>query len=184
MGIAMARAPQETRAKLLDATIAILVADGAAHLTLDAVAHQAQVSKGGLLHHFPTKEALLRGLAELAAQLWSERLGHELAQEPEGQAGRLSRAYIRATFDRPAEEINLMLALARVVSTEPVLLTHWREIYDQPSTAADDDGLPAGRALTIQIACDGLWFGDVTGMALVADSMREQIRTELLRLTR
>lgn len=33
---------------------------GASHLTLDAVAKEAGVSKGGLLYHFPTKEALIQ----------------------------------------------------------------------------------------------------------------------------
>ncbi|MDI3411970.1 TetR/AcrR family transcriptional regulator [Bacillus sonorensis] len=32
-------------------------------LTLDAVAKQVSISKGGLLYHFPNKEALIKGLA-------------------------------------------------------------------------------------------------------------------------
>lgn len=33
---------------------------GASHLTLDAVAREAGISKGGLLYHYPTKDALIQ----------------------------------------------------------------------------------------------------------------------------
>ena len=47
---------------LLDAAEALLWEQGTQALTLTAVADRAGVSKGGLLYHFPTKEALIRGL--------------------------------------------------------------------------------------------------------------------------
>lgn len=60
----MARAKAvATRARLLDAAKQILVERGAGQLTLDAVAGLAGVSKGGLLYHFPSKSALVEGLA-------------------------------------------------------------------------------------------------------------------------
>ena len=37
---------------------------GAVHLTLDAVAERAGVSKGGLLYHFPSKESLLQAMVD------------------------------------------------------------------------------------------------------------------------
>ena len=40
------------RARLLDAAVAVVRRDGAQALTLDAVAAEAGVSKGGLLYHF------------------------------------------------------------------------------------------------------------------------------------
>ena len=177
------KAPQETRARLIQAAIDLVVAEGAAHLTLDAVARAAQVSKGGLLHHFPSKEALLRGIAERAEQLWRERFAHELAQEPEGQPGRWSRAYIRATFDRRAEETLLMQALTRVIAIYPALMESWREVYEKAWEQLTDDDLPEARALTIQVACDGIWLGEVAGLPLIPDNLRAHVRADLLRLT-
>jgi len=49
---------------MLNAAEAIVLENGARHLTLDAVASRAGVRKGGLLYHFPTKEALLRAMLE------------------------------------------------------------------------------------------------------------------------
>src|SRR5262245_25436133 len=125
------KTPEETRAKLIQAAIAIVVEQGAAHLTLNAVAHTAQVSKGGLLHHFPTKEMLLYGIDDLATQTWSTRLKHALAQEPEGQPGRWSPAYIRACFDRQPDENHVLLALTRIVGVYPYLIERWRALYQR-----------------------------------------------------
>ena len=50
------------RGDLLDAAEALLSEQGGRGLTLSAVAERAGVSKGGLLYHFPSKEALVQGL--------------------------------------------------------------------------------------------------------------------------
>ncbi|MEA4909273.1 MAG: TetR/AcrR family transcriptional regulator [Chloroflexi bacterium] len=177
------KTPAETRARLIQAAIDILVEKGAAYLTLDAVAHTARVSKGGLLHHFPTKEALLHGIDDQATQLWTERLASELAQEPEGRAGRWSRAYIRATFDPLPEEARILQALTRIIGVYPDLIQRWRSTYAQTSASLIDDGLPPGRSATIQVACDGMWLGEMVGLPLISDSQRAAVRADLLRLT-
>ena len=52
------------RERLLDAAVAVVRRDGAQALTLDAVAAEAGVSKGGLLYHFRSKRDLLDALVE------------------------------------------------------------------------------------------------------------------------
>ena len=56
----MARASQ--RDKILDALEGILIDEGVAAVTLDAVCARAGVSKGGLLYHFDSRDALFDGL--------------------------------------------------------------------------------------------------------------------------
>lgn len=56
-----------TRLKIIEATMKTLQEKGVQALTLDEVAQQAEVSKGGLLYHFKSKEDLLKG-AILAQQ--------------------------------------------------------------------------------------------------------------------
>ena len=51
--------PERVRAQLLEASAHMILAQGVAGLTLDAVAQMAGVSKGGLLHHFASKTCLL-----------------------------------------------------------------------------------------------------------------------------
>jgi len=67
------RNPAATRQRLLDAAGDIAFEEGASSLSLDAVAARAGVSKGGLLYHFPSKNALLRAMvAEHVARLRAE----------------------------------------------------------------------------------------------------------------
>src|SRR5680860_142372 len=57
-------ATKSTRDRLLDAFERLLVEGGTRAATLDAVAAAAEVSKGGLLYHFPSKDDLVTGLLD------------------------------------------------------------------------------------------------------------------------
>ncbi|WP_344819824.1 helix-turn-helix domain-containing protein [Microbacterium soli] len=61
--------PPLARERVLDAYEDLLIAEGERAATLDAVAKAAEVSKGGLLYHFPSKDDLAAGLAERLAAL-------------------------------------------------------------------------------------------------------------------
>jgi AcrR family transcriptional regulator len=54
----------DTREALLRAASQVVIDKGVEALTLDAIAQQAGVSKGGLLYHFPNKDALMGGMVE------------------------------------------------------------------------------------------------------------------------
>jgi len=56
--------PARTRERLLDAAAKVVHRDGAQALTLDAVAQEAEVSKGGLLYHFKSKNDLVNAMVE------------------------------------------------------------------------------------------------------------------------
>ena len=61
--------PPRARENVLDAFEAILVDGGERSATLEATARRANVSKGGLLYHFASKEALESGLIERLGRL-------------------------------------------------------------------------------------------------------------------
>lgn len=50
---------EATRARLLTSTVAVLIAKGYAGTTTQAVCRHSECSRGTLLYHFPTREALL-----------------------------------------------------------------------------------------------------------------------------
>lgn len=56
--------PPAARDKVLDAFETLLIGQGERAATLEAVAAEAGVSKGGLLYHFGSKQALMEGLLE------------------------------------------------------------------------------------------------------------------------
>jgi AcrR family transcriptional regulator len=78
----------DSRALILDAAVTVLVEHGYAGASTLVIQAKAGVSRGRLLHHFPSRDGLLVAAAQhLAkdrlAQL-EERLAQELADEPDG----------------------------------------------------------------------------------------------------
>src|SRR5215469_14026355 len=80
------------RDRLLDAAERVVAESGATHLTLDAVAKSAGVSKGGLLYHFPSKEALLEGMLSRHFQDVDAEVSRRLALRSEKGARRVNGA--------------------------------------------------------------------------------------------
>ena len=99
-------APEPAR-ELLDAALAVIRRNGAQALTLDAVAAEAGVSKGGVLYHFASKRALIDGLVDCWLDDFAARLSG-----PD-----LSAAYVRASDlsnagpDVRASEFGMLAAL-------------------------------------------------------------------------
>lgn len=75
--------PPLARERVLDAYERILISDGERAATLDAVAREAGVSKGGLLYHFASKEELTSGLVARLTALTDEDL-ERMAAAPDG----------------------------------------------------------------------------------------------------
>src|SRR5260221_10287371 len=98
----------KTRESVLKAATQIIIRLGIGAFTIEAVAQEAGVTKGGVLHHFPSKEALIDSLIDDVTELFNLRLTAELAAEPVGQPGRWLRAYIRTIFSVRYEDINLI----------------------------------------------------------------------------
>lgn len=79
----------ERRAQILDSAIRLIARRGSRGVSLVEIAYEAGVSKPGLLHHFPTKEALLhaaldaRDAVDLHVTPSSEVIGLDVFDEVE-----------------------------------------------------------------------------------------------------
>lgn len=85
--------PELLRSNLLIQALRIIQASGLQGLTLDAVAREAGVSKGGLLHHFPSKQALIDAMVEQVFTLIDIGIEDALAKDTVAK-GRFTRAYL------------------------------------------------------------------------------------------
>lgn len=79
-----AQRSEATRAKILDATVQCLVELGYAETTTAEVLARADVPRGTLLHHFPTKVDLLTGAVQQVARRRLASLDAQLKAVPEG----------------------------------------------------------------------------------------------------
>lgn len=86
------------RDKVLDAFARILVTQGERAATFDAVAAEAGVSKGGLLYHFASKQALVDGLLELLGDLAAADVS-DMRTVPEGPVDHFLRTSAQSDTD-------------------------------------------------------------------------------------
>lgn len=173
-----------TRQQILEAAYRIVQQEGAAHLTIDAVAHEAGLSKGGVLYHFPTKEALIESMVATLVDGFEQHLEEALATEPP-HAGRWLRAYIRTSSLPPQpEEATATTSLIAALATYPHLLAPLHQHYAAWQAQAERDGLPPALATLLRLAVDGLWLADLLGLAPPTGPLREAVVQQLLSLTR
>jgi AcrR family transcriptional regulator len=170
------RAPEATRAEIIDMAIEVAAEQGAMGLTLDAVVARLPFSKGALLHHFPTKQALLEGVVDQLAGEMAAAVLAEAGRDP-NPYGRNARAYLRATVNEPVTErdVSIGRAILATCAVEPVLIGRWRAAMQ--ALAADDPVDPAGKddALMLRLIADGLWMSDLFGTHEVSPEQRRAL---------
>jgi AcrR family transcriptional regulator len=175
----------DARTRILDAAEAIIRTRGVAGLTLEAAAREAGVSKGGLLYHFASKEALLAGLLNRMAGHVEEAFRQVLEAQPEGR-GRTTRAILAWTFDHPEAVCQQHERAAAVFLAafhhDPTLLDPIREVIGRIRARQREDGLHPGVAQAVMAACDGLFMASLFGMYALEEAERRAIRTALERL--
>lgn len=170
------------RGQLLAAAEHIVRRDGVGRLTLDAVAVEAGTSKGGLLYHFPSREALIEAMLERHLDAFSASLESSMGEDPEPR-GRWTRAYLHATapLDGPSDGATATGLLAAMASN-PALANPLRERYTAWRAQMADDGLPEADAMVVALAADGLWMADLLGFAAPAGRQRRSILARLREL--
>lgn len=179
----------QTRDAVLQAAAQLLVQLGVGAFTIDAVAQQAGITKGGVLHHFPSKEALLVGLIDQVIETFDRRLNEELAAEPPGAPGRRLRAYIRTVFAVRHADMQLVPVLAAVVAADHRILGRHRILdrirreFEESQRAAAEDGIDPIEATVLRLAVDGIVFARALGLDVLDAPTSQAVLDALLRRT-
>jgi AcrR family transcriptional regulator len=162
------------RRELLDAANAVIRRDGAHALTLDAVAAEAGVSKGGVLYHFGSKRALIDGLVDC----WLDDF------EAQFDGPDFAAAYVRASDlsdagpELSASEFGMLAALIEV----PEVLEVARERHAEWMERMLGGALAREDAWLVRLAADGLWYSDLLGIAAPQGDDRRRLIARLLAL--
>ncbi|HNP71667.1 MAG TPA: TetR/AcrR family transcriptional regulator [Kouleothrix sp.] len=171
-----------TRHAILQAARRVVRAGGAATLTLDAVAHEAGVSKGGLLYHFPSKDKLIAGMLEQMLASFDDDV-RAAAEAPGQPPGAWARAYASITCAPEWQSHDLSADLLAAVSTNADLLEPVRARYAEWQRLLEYDGIDPAIATLVRLAADGLWFADMFGLAPPSGPLRAQVLEALIALT-
>jgi len=175
------------RNRLLDAAEARLLAHGPRGLVLDAIATDAGVSKGGLLYHFPSKEALASALVErMVAGFDAEQA--RLTGVDAHAAGRRTRAYLRSTVTPDGEPADhsaaLMAGILAGMGSERKRLGALHAAFARWQEQLEDDGIDPVRATLVRLAADGLWLSALLGLPSIDKALARDVLVALEKLAR
>ena len=154
-------------------------------MTLEAAARDAGVSKGGLLYHFASKEALLTAMmARLAGQIAAD-FEAVVAAEPAG-IGRTARAMLVWAFEEPGlvceHQDRAAAVFLAAFHHDRALLDPVRAIFAEMRRQLAEDGLPPGVGQAILCATDGLFLAHTFGMYTLRPDETADLRGALTRL--
>lgn len=178
------RDAERTRRALIDAAARLITTRGAG-VSLADVAGEAGVTKGGLTHHFKSRDELFEALvAHVIERTWDEVLAH--VDTAENTPGKFTRAYVRALTGGSS-------AVADVFSTSGLIARLGEDVgmeyvdalvpddSRRLNEAFEADGLPPARTWAIRYAAEGLALS--VGTPYLTDEQLRLAREELLALT-
>ncbi len=174
-------AEHSARTRIIEAAARVAAASGAAHLTIDAVAAEAGLSKGGVLYHFPNKRALLGGMLERLIETSRERTARHAAGHGQHGVARI-RGHILAERHTTHDERAISMALLAAAAEDPDLIAparvHLAEAFAEACRGARDPELSA----VLLLAAEGLRFLALLNLLPVDDEGRERIGARMLEL--
>jgi AcrR family transcriptional regulator len=170
-----------SRDAILDAAETVVLEVGAAHLTFDAVADRAGVSKGGVIYHFPSKEVLLEAMVTRLLQRFTEQQAEAALNLPESPQRQLV-AYVIASLTGNEETKRISAALLAAAANDPKLLAPVRQYYREWFARLGDFGLRFERAAAISLVVDGLCLLELLQLSPLDQAQRDRLSQEIFRL--
>lgn len=171
-----------TKDAVLTGAARALLAHGSA-VTIAAIAEASGVSKGGVLHHFSTKEILIKALADDFLRQFREDVVRNVDLS-ENTSGKLLRAYVRTisvhaldllattTGESQWGVLSLMPEVRAIIDADA---RRWRDEFQA-------DGLHLDRILVVTRAADGLAAAARDEASLTSDEV-EHTTALMLRMT-
>lgn len=173
--------PPKAREQVLEAARRIVETRGAGHLTFDELAAESGVTRGGITYHFPTKEALLKGLIEADIADWERTAG---TLESECGCSRTAglMGQIRCNLDPlDAGHKRFVSGLMGAAMTDPDLLDPIREHQRRKFAGWTWDDADVMRYLML-LAAEGVFWQDFFDLNPLPPDVRARLVALIERL--
>lgn len=170
------------RTKILDAAVRVINRDGMGAVTFEAVSAEAGLTRGGLLYHFPSREALLAGINEHLVARWEGSLEDAAGKAfAATSAAERHAAYARVSaIGATRAELQFMLDSSGDADT----LAPWAGALDRwaPALPADAGDTVAMDHFIARLAADGLWIYDAITPGALDPALRARIADRIAAL--
>lgn len=174
--------------ELLVSTALDILTRGEEVLTMDAVVKRTGVSKGGLVHHFPTKEALMEAAVEENIRRYFVTMQESMEPlEADGKVG--NQAYVECSLSPAMRQASADFARGMLRSfgsdfrEHSPVLNPWRRVFaerlDRFRQSGDAEGFT--RAAILTLAIESFVVIDVLGLYAFTETEVEAIKKALLK---
>ena len=164
------------RDRILDAAVNVINRDGVRAVTFESVAAEAKLTRGGLLYHFPSREALLRGIDEHLVQAWEASMEALLGKTAD-QATALERyqTFVRVSAQSATRaELMFMLESADPEAGERPwgpAVQRWAPSAPEPGNV---DPTPLDNFVA-RLAADGVWIYEAMYEGQLDEGVRARV---------
>ncbi len=166
------------------AVMELILEGGLSAVTLSSVCRRAGISKGGLMHHYPSKEALVDAFVTRSSDECLGELAEHLEPISRG-GGKRTKAFVDFMLKDPAmckPESSQEIAAIMIALMQGQMTAHAEDHYRRLSLELKGDGLSQNVTDLVMTSVDGLWL---QAALLPVDRVAKratQIRLQLRRL--
>lgn len=148
--------PEFVRRRLLEGAVRLALEHGPAGLTMQAVSDAAGVTKGGLFHHFPSKQALIAGIFATLTERLDAEIDAAMVRDPSPSGG-FTRANVETDFSNSTvgRESRTAALYLSALADPGVRRLHAEWIARRLERHRATDGAPALEV--VRLAADGAW---------------------------
>jgi len=157
------RRSNNSRELILDAAQKVAVEKGAAKVSLDSVAKEAGLTKGGVLYNFPSKEALVSGMLERLMATYSPNIT-EYSAELVGQANPTLQSVFQVIRELEVVDHNIPMAILAAAAHNLNLLKPLRAEIQSRYKAICNEASSEDEATLLWAAGEGLMLIDMLGL--------------------
>lgn len=171
---------ERSRNAAIQAALAIVARDGPGRLTLDAIAREGKISKGGLMHQFPTKKAVLQAMLDYRTEHF-EKFSRDYLSGPASASSEPNLAAQIATWREALSKPNsIALALLAALAEDPGLLSSNREIDAKKLEIIKAEAADPDLAVLRWLAASGLVMTALLGLCPLSEAERARLFDRLL----
>ncbi|WP_061022694.1 helix-turn-helix domain-containing protein [Bradyrhizobium sp. CCH5-F6] len=171
---------ERSRNAALEAAIAIIARDGPGRLTLDAIARESGLSKGGVMHQFRTKEAVLKALLERQMAHFEEFSTRYMAKVSASSASPNLATQLATIREAATSPNSAALALVAAMVENPRLMALPREREMERMAAIREEAADPDLAMIRWAGAMGLLLSSLFGLSPLSKDEHQRLFARLL----
>jgi len=172
---------RSSKESILDAAERVIMRQGMANTTIEGVAAEAGISKGGLFYHFTSKKDMLMQLMDRYERNFTAMRRDIYEALPESPT-RFLKATVLACVHDPARKehgnISSVLSLLDDVDMRQRVFEMKLRIFEE---VARESQSPE-KAMLALFATDGLWLTELFGKEVISRELLDKVIAQLLHL--